>query len=89
MSNARIVVRDNASDRVYGPAEILDAEGSLILFVPEGAHAALCRCGMSENKPFCDSSHKHHGFEDCVRAAAIADPQARFLKPVNPDKPQL
>jgi CDGSH-type Zn-finger protein len=89
MGNARIVVRDNASDRVYGPAEIVDAEGNLILLVPEGTHAALCRCGLSENKPFCDSTHKHHGFESCVRAEAFPDAEARFLRPVSPDKPPL
>lgn len=89
MSNARIVVRDNASDRVYGPAEILDAEGDLILFVPEGTHVALCRCGMSENKPFCDSTHKHHDFQSCVRADMLPNSEARFLRPVNPDKPRL
>ncbi|MCW8988789.1 MAG: CDGSH iron-sulfur domain-containing protein, partial [Gammaproteobacteria bacterium] len=24
--------------------------------------AALCRCGHSENKPFCDARHKQSGF---------------------------
>lgn len=86
MNTARIVVRDNASNRVYGPAEILDAEGKLVAFVPEGMHAALCRCGLSENKPFCDSTHKHHDFESCVRAAEL-DNVEELLRPVNPDKP--
>jgi CDGSH-type Zn-finger protein len=29
---------------------------------------ALCRCGMSQTKPFCDATHRNCGFESAPRA---------------------
>src|SRR5216684_4247914 len=40
---------------VTGGVRILDAEGAVLY---EGEKAALCRCGGSSNKPFCDGTHK-------------------------------
>jgi CDGSH-type Zn-finger protein len=54
-----ISVRDNAMLIVRGPLTLLKADGS------EAARrnkAALCRCGHSGNKPFCDGSHRDAGF---------------------------
>jgi uncharacterized Fe-S cluster protein YjdI len=42
-----------------GGVRVLDAEGNLLY---EGERAALCRCGGSGNKPFCDGTHGTNGF---------------------------
>ena len=44
-----------------GPYRLLDAEGEVCL---ESGGGALCRCGRSSNKPFCDGAHKDAGFDD-------------------------
>jgi uncharacterized Fe-S cluster protein YjdI len=44
---------------VSGGVRILDADGNLLY---EGEKAALCRCGGSSNKPFCDGTHTKNGF---------------------------
>lgn len=50
----RVTVRRNGSLLVEGPFRVVDAEGNVLR---EGDKCALCRCGHSQNKPFCDSSH--------------------------------
>ena len=62
-----IKVRDNGPYKVSGPVTIIDAEGNRFA-APDGP-IALCRCGRSQTKPFCDASHKA-GFDACDRAAA-------------------
>jgi CDGSH-type Zn-finger protein len=62
-----IKVRDNGPYKVTGPITIVDVDGNAFA-LPEGDAVVLCRCGLSQTKPFCDSSHKEGGFESCVRA---------------------
>jgi CDGSH-type Zn-finger protein len=64
MSKTKITVRDNGSLLVQGDFELVDAEGNAIETKPA---VSLCRCGLSDNKPFCDGSHKGK-FESAVRA---------------------
>jgi CDGSH-type Zn-finger protein len=45
---------------VRGPFEILTPTGEVI--PPRRKTVALCRCGVSMLKPFCDGSHKAIGF---------------------------
>lgn len=44
---------------VRGRLRVVDADGNVIR---EDTRVALCRCGASENKPFCDGSHRRIGF---------------------------
>ncbi|WP_421787513.1 CDGSH iron-sulfur domain-containing protein [Hyphobacterium sp.] len=45
---------------IEGPFELRAASGRVAM---RGKRAALCRCGQSKNKPFCDGSHTEAGFK--------------------------
>ncbi|MCX7783390.1 MAG: (4Fe-4S)-binding protein [Meiothermus sp.] len=45
---------------VRGPIMLKSATGEVLF---EGTRAALCRCGASQNKPFCDNSHLQNSFQ--------------------------
>lgn len=47
---------------VKGTASLRDADGNEIPMNKDTI--ALCRCGHSSNKPFCDGSHKSSNFSD-------------------------
>jgi CDGSH-type Zn-finger protein/uncharacterized Fe-S cluster protein YjdI len=49
----------NGPLEIQGNFEIRDEHNTLI---HRGSHTWLCRCGHSNNKPFCDSSHRRVGF---------------------------
>jgi CDGSH-type Zn-finger protein len=66
-----IKVRDDGPYKVTGPVRLIDADGG-VFEVEAGRAIALCRCGQSQDKPFCDASHKEAGFASCPRAAARA-----------------
>ena len=50
---------ENGPLLVSGSVRVLAADGTVLY---EGEKAALCRCGGSANKPFCDGTHKKTGF---------------------------
>ncbi len=62
----KIKVTRNGPYIVTGEVEYVDADGTVVKTL---AKAALCRCGHSQSKPFCDGSHREVGFEaDTIRA---------------------
>jgi CDGSH iron-sulfur domain-containing protein 3 len=61
-----ITALDNGPYLVKGPFVLLDAEGNE--FRAERATVALCRCGESTTKPFCDGTHSRIGFRAAQRA---------------------
>ncbi|MGE8204425.1 CDGSH iron-sulfur domain-containing protein [Heyndrickxia sp. NPDC080065] len=63
MSKVQIKVNDNGSYRITGDVELIDPEGNVFETKPS---FSLCRCGLSNKKPFCDGSHKGN-FESVVR----------------------
>lgn len=54
----RVRVLRNGPLVVEGPVTITAADGR----TGSGAKVSLCRCGRSNNKPFCDGTHKAAGF---------------------------
>ena len=46
---------------IMGSAKFTDADGNEQ--TTPGSAIALCRCGQSSNKPFCDGTHKKVGLE--------------------------
>jgi CDGSH-type Zn-finger protein len=59
MAATRITVNNNGSLRVEGDFEIVDKEGN-VYDLGGREIVSICRCGRSNNKPFCDGSHKGH-----------------------------
>jgi CDGSH-type Zn-finger protein len=59
-----ITVRKNGSLLVTGDVQLVDHEGKPIARINEKPNIALCRCGQSARKPFCDGAHKTCGFKD-------------------------
>ncbi len=61
-----IKVRADGPLKITGPVTVVDADGTPFA-LPDGP-VALCRCGLSNTKPFCDRSHRDGGFRDGGRA---------------------
>lgn len=64
MDQLRIKVRENGPYLVTGKVTLVDADGHPYTTTE---NFALCRCGHSQTKPFCDGSHRD-SFQAAERA---------------------
>lgn len=62
MPDVTIRLRRDGPFVIEGPVRVIDHEGNEFTLPTEKPALALCRCGQSAKKPFCDGSHKTCGF---------------------------
>jgi len=73
MSDVKVIVRNSGPLRLEGDIVLLDQEGRPFGLAGRTV-VSLCRCGRSENKPFCDGSHGRTGFVSEIAARDLPPP---------------
>jgi CDGSH-type Zn-finger protein len=73
---AKITINNNGSIKVEGEFSIYDMEGKPFDLAGRTT-IGLCRCGQSQNKPFCDGSHRN-GFESVCPARELPAPKPKL-----------
>jgi CDGSH-type Zn-finger protein len=73
----KVTVNSDGSIRLEGDFEIYDPQGQKFGLAGRTV-ISLCRCGASQNKPFCDGSHKRIEFRDTVTARDLPAPQPKL-----------
>ena len=63
MSAVNIRCRENGPFVVEGELILTDHEGNPFPIDSTKPAVALCRCGASKNKPFCDGTHRNIEFK--------------------------
>ena len=65
MADVTIEIIENGPYIVTGQVDLKDGDGNVY---PAKQRMALCRCGASTTKPFCDGTHSKIGFQAAERA---------------------
>jgi CDGSH-type Zn-finger protein/truncated hemoglobin YjbI len=74
--SAGIQVAANGPYLVTNAQRVLDGLGVEIATTPQ---AALCRCGKSGSKPFCDGAHARTGFSDAKDPDRVPDRRDTYV----------
>jgi len=75
MNRCRITPNDNGSLHIEGEFELVDPSGQTF-DLGGRTEIWLCRCGQSQDKPFCDGSHKRVGFVSQIKAKTLPSKKA-------------
>ena len=70
MNDVTLIPTDDGPYLVEGSITLLDAEGNQY---EVSNTIALCRCGHSNTKPFCDGTHEKTNFAAANRAATSSN----------------
>ncbi len=73
----KVTVINNGPIRLEGDFEIFDVAGNRFGLAGRTV-ISLCRCGKSENKPFCDGKHGVTGFESQCQARDLPEPKPKL-----------
>jgi CDGSH-type Zn-finger protein len=65
----KVTIRPNGPYLVEGDVELVDVNGNPVDTTGR-PRIALCRCGASVTKPFCDGTHSKIGFQAAEAAVA-------------------
>jgi CDGSH-type Zn-finger protein len=74
MAATKITINNNGPVRVEGDVVVVDAQGKEYGLAGRTV-ISLCRCGHSQNKPFCDGSHRAAGFSSACAAFDLPAPK--------------
>jgi CDGSH-type Zn-finger protein len=76
MGATKITINNNGPVRVEGEFTVVDAEGKEYNLAGRTV-ISFCRCGQSQNKPFCDGSHRASGFASMCQAFELPAPKPK------------
>ena len=64
----KMMLFDDGPLEVNGPLTLVDELGKTIAHVDDGETAYICRCGGTQDGPFCDGTHSKIGFAGAKNA---------------------
>jgi CDGSH-type Zn-finger protein len=74
----KVTIVNNGPIRIEGEFTIQDADGN-VYGLGGRSLISLCRCGLAENKPFCDGSHRRNGFSSECKARDLPAPAPKVV----------